>query len=96
MTTPTISLVCGCIRGVPHWPTCTLGRAEEIAVDAALHFPAVPGVKSRLIVALVELERAGLLTDPSADNLREDVECLMDLLWEMGRIPLPATVDGAA
>ena len=97
MTAPTqLRLVCGCIPGVPHWETCALGEAEQVAVNAATTVPAPNGPRSPLIAALVALERAGLLTDPDPDEVGDDVVALLDLLWEMDRIPERSTMVGAS
>lgn len=93
MTASTDALVCGCIRGVAHWPGCPLGQAEQIATTAATS-AARPG--PRLVVALAALADAGLLCDPAPADLVEDLECLLDTLWEMGLLAHPAAADGAA
>jgi len=81
VTAPTTALVCGCIRGVAHSPDCRLGQAKQIAVTAAATAPRGRG--RRLIAALTALAQAGLLDDLAADGLVDNIEALLDTLWEL-------------
>jgi hypothetical protein len=99
MTASTDRLVCGCIQGVAHWPACTLGAAEQVAIATATARNLTSltpewARRPRLLLALDALFEAGLLHDPAPGDLVEDLQCLLDTLWEMGLIGHSTTVDG--